>query len=115
MGAIMDSLAGLSKKEREKQLFAFENLVQEKEITPELRQTSFDNYETTDDHLMLIVGIAKDQKGSKYYKIKNSWGTEDHIYEGYFFASEAFVAYKTISILVHKDAVPKAVNTAIGL
>ena len=115
MGAIMDSLAGLSKKEREKKLFAFEDLVQEKEITAELRQTSFNNYETTDDHLMLIVGIAKDQKGNKYYKVKNSWGTEDHVYEGYFFASEAFVAYKTISILVHKEAVPKAVKTAIGL
>jgi bleomycin hydrolase len=115
MGATKDSLADLSTKDREKALFAFEQILQEKEITPEMRQTSFDNYETTDDHLMLLVGIAKDQKGNKYYKVKNSWGTEDHVYEGYFFASEAFVAYKTISILVHKDAVPKAVKTAIGL
>ena len=115
MGATKDSLADLSSKDREKALYAFEQILQEKEITPELRQTAFDNYETTDDHLMLLVGIAKDQNGNKYYKVKNSWGTEDHVYEGYFFASEAFVAYKTISILVHKNAVPKAVKTAIGL
>ena len=70
-----------------------------------LRQEAFDNYETTDDHGMVFVGTAVDQNGTKYYKVKNSWGTEQ-IYGGFFYASEAFVKYKTMDILVHKDAVP---------
>ncbi|MEZ5197923.1 MAG: C1 family peptidase [Bacteroidales bacterium] len=64
---------------------------------------------------MLITGIATDQMGNKYYKIKNSWGTTDHIFEGYFFASEAFVKLKTIDIMVHKNAIPKDIRNKIGL
>lgn len=80
---------------------------QEKVITPELRQEAFDNFETTDDHGMHITGIVKDQQGNKYYIVKNSWGTKHNDCDGYFYASEAFVRYKTMNILVHKDAVPK--------
>ena len=78
-------------------------------ITQELRQQAFDNWETTDDHGMVIVGIAKDQNGTKYYKVKNSW-TAEGPYKGYFYASEAFVRYKTMNIVVHKDAVPKDIR-----
>lgn len=86
-----------------------------KEITQEMRQQAFDNYETTDDHGMIIVGIARDGQGDKFYKVKNSWGTENHIYDGYFYASEPFVAYKTMSITVHKDAIPKELRKKLGI
>ena len=83
-------------------------------VTPEIRQKAYDNYETTDDHGMLIYGIAKDQTGKKFYLVKNSWGT-DNIYKGIWYASEAFVAYKTMNIVVHKDAIPAAIKTKIGI
>lgn len=98
-----------------KSIYSFESIVQEKVITPDIRQIGFDNLETTDDHLMLIVGSAKDQNDNSYYKVKNSWGKEDHIYKGYFFASSPYIKYKTLSILVHKDAIPKAILKKIGL
>ena len=80
--------------------------VKELAITQELRQKGFDNYETTDDHGMQIFGIVKDQNGTKYYLVKNSWG-EAGAYKGIWYASEAFVKYKTISFVVTKEAVPK--------
>lgn len=87
----------------------------EKVITQEMRQQAFDNYETTDDHGMHITGIAKDQKGNKYYIVKNSWGTDRNECAGYFYASEAFVRYKTTNIMVHKDAVPKPIAKKMDL
>lgn len=95
----------LSKSEKEGELYKFEEPEEEQYIDQKLRQDAFDNYETTDDHGMVFVGTAVDQNGTKYYKVKNSWGTEQ-IYGGFFYASEAFVKYKTMDILVHKDAVP---------
>ena len=70
------------------------------------RQKAYDNWETTDDHGMLIYGIAKDQEGTRYYMVKNSWG-EAGKYKGLWYASEAFVRYKTMNIVVHKDAIPE--------
>lgn len=105
----------LTPAERQKAMFAFDKIVPEKNITPEIRQKAFDNYETTDDHLMHIVGIATDQEGNKYYKVKNSWGTEDHIYNGYLFASIPYLKYKTISITVHKNAIPKNIQKKLSL
>lgn len=88
----------------------------EKEITQEMRQKAFDNYETTDDHGMHITGIAKDQNGTKYYLVKNSWGTGfTEMHDGYFFASEAYVKYKTMDIMVHKDAIPKKLRKKLGI
>ncbi|RLD47437.1 MAG: aminopeptidase [Bacteroidetes bacterium] len=104
----------LSKKELKKQLYSFDEPHTEKKITQEVRQAAFDNYETTDDHGMLIMGTAKDQNGTLYYKIKNSWST-DQKYDGYFYASKAFVEYKTMSILVNKEAIPKAMRKKLGL
>ena len=69
-----------------------------------MRQATFEEHSTTDDHLMHLTGIAHDQNGSKYYLIKNSWGeVGDH--DGYLYMSEAYVRLKTIAILVHKDVV----------
>lgn len=104
----------LSQKEKDEMLYKFDKPGIEKNITQEDRQQAFDNYLTTDDHGMLIFGIATDQNGNKYYKVKNSWGTTDK-YKGIFYASEAFVKYKTMSILVHKNSIPKAIAKKIGL
>lgn len=84
------------------------------EITQALRQEAFDNYETQDDHGMHIVGIVKDQNGTKYYVVKNSWGIKNNDCDGYFYASEAFVKYKTTSIMVHKDGVKKEIAKKLG-
>ena len=63
---------------------------------------------------MHITGTAHDQQGNRYYLVKNSWGDTGNDYKGYFYASDAFVAYKTIDILVHKDAVPKDIRKKLG-
>ena len=83
-------------------------------VTQEMRQEAFDNWETTDDHGMLIYGIAKDQNGKEYFMVKNSWG-ESGKYKGIWYASKAFAAYKTINILVHKDAIPADIAKKLGL
>lgn len=97
---------GISQKEMEEKIMQAKGPQAEIKVTPELRQMGYDNYQTTDDHGMVIYGTAKDQNGTKYYLVKNSWGT-DSPYKGIWYASESFVLHKTINILVHKDAVPK--------
>ena len=86
----------------------------EKEINQEMRQKAFDNFQTTDDHGMHVIGKATDQNGNKYYIVKNSWG-EYGDYKGYFYASYPFVAYKTLNIIIHKDALPKDLKKKLGL
>lgn len=83
-------------------------------ITPEMRQAGYDNYQTTDDHGMHMYGIAKDQNGTKYYIIKNSWG-ESGAYKGIWYVSEAFVKYKTMDILVNKNAIPQEIRAKLGI
>ena len=83
-------------------------------ITQELRQNGYDNWETTDDHGMVVYGIAKDQNGKEFFMVKNSWG-EYGPYKGMFYASKAFVAYKTMNIVIHKDALPKHIAKKLGL
>ncbi len=82
-------------------------------ITPELRQQAFDNYSTTDDHGMHIVGISKDQTGKEWYLVKNSWG-ENNDHGGYLYVSKNFVRYKTLSLLLHKDGVPESLRKKLG-
>ncbi|MBQ5818870.1 MAG: aminopeptidase [Bacteroides sp.] len=101
---------GLSKEDKRKELTS--KPMPELEVTPEMRQTAYDNWESTDDHGMLIYGIAEDQNGKPYYMVKNSWGT-NNTYKGTWYASKAFVAYKTINILVHKDAIPAEIREKI--
>ena len=86
----------------------------QKWVTQEERQVAYDNYETTDDHGMQIYGIAKDQEGNEYYMVKNSWGT-DSKYKGHWYASKAFVRYKTMNIVVHKNALPKDIAKKLGI
>jgi len=78
-------------------------------ISQEIRQKAFDNYETQDDHGMHIIGTVKDQNGTPYYLVKNSWGTERNQCDGYFYASESYVLYKTTSIMINKKAVPASI------
>ena len=83
-------------------------------VTQEYRQKGFDDLSTTDDHGMLIYGTAKDQNGKPFYMVKNSWGTSAG-YDGTWYVSKPFVAGKTISITVHKDAIPKALRAKLGI
>ncbi|MBQ0047356.1 MAG: aminopeptidase [Prevotellaceae bacterium] len=87
-----------------------------KELTPsqEQRQKEFDNWELTDDHGMLIYGIAKDQNGRKYYMVKNSWG-ETGAYKGTWYMSENFIVAKAMDFMVNKNAIPKDIAKKIGL
>ncbi|MCD7721359.1 MAG: C1 family peptidase [Prevotellaceae bacterium] len=86
----------------------------ELEITQELRQLGYDNWETTDDHGMQIYGIAKDQNGKEYFMMKNSWG-EMGPYKGLWYVSKPYVAYKTMNILINKNAVPKDIRKKLGI
>ena len=89
-------------------------LPQEMTITQEMRQDGYDRKTTTDDHGMHIYGLAKDQNGTNYFMVKNSWG-ETGKYKGIWYASDAFVRYKTLNIVVHKDALPKHIAKKLGI
>ena len=86
------------------------------EITPsqELRQQRYDNWELTDDHGMLIYGIAKDQNGKEYYMVKNSWG-EYGDYKGTWYMTKAFVANATMDFMVNKNAIPEDIRKKLGI
>jgi bleomycin hydrolase len=84
-------------------------------ITQELRQTGYESFSTTDDHLMHLTGVVRDQNGTKYYKTKNSWGTDRGAYAGYLNMSESYVRAKTLFIMVHKNAIPPAIKTKLGI
>lgn len=107
---------GLSSRERDNEItrLAMKPGVYEKPVTQEMRQQAYDNYETTDDHGMQIYGIANDQTGKKFYMVKNSWGTNNP-YKGTWYVSEAFAKYKTMNIIVHKNALPAAIKQKLGI
>ena len=86
----------------------------EPEITPEMRQDAFDNYTTTDDHGMHIIGLAKDQTGKEYYIVKNSWG-ETNDYKGFLFVTKNFVKYKTTALMVNKGGIPTEIAKKLGV
>ncbi len=112
-GSDMAKWVGMSKDKQKEELT--KKPLPEKEITQQMRQDAYDNWETTDDHGMLIFGTAKDQNGKRYYMVKNSWGTLRSDYKGIWYVSEAFMAYKTNDILVHKNAIPKDIRKKLGL
>ncbi|MCE4565685.1 aminopeptidase [Maribellus sp. CM-23] len=104
----------LPEREKEKELYQLDSPVPELKVSQEMRQAAFDNYQTTDDHGMHIVGIAKDQEGETFYKVKNSWGDYNK-YNGYFYASKPYVTYKTMCIMVHKDGIPQSIREKLEL
>lgn len=110
-GTDKERLTGLTTEEM---IYSFKRPVKEMEITPEMRQKEFDNYKTTDDHGMHIVGVAKDQTGNKFYIVKNSWDTNNP-YDGYIYMSETFIKYKATDIMIHKDVVPKKIAKKLSL
>jgi len=82
--------------------------------TQEMRQERFDNWQLTDDHGMLIYGIAKDQNGKEYYMVKNSWG-ESGKYKGIWYMTKAFIAANTMDFLINKNAIPAEIRTKLGI
>lgn len=104
----------LTDKEREEQRYKLDAPVPEMVITQEVRQEAYDNYETTDDHGMLLMGKAVDQKGNPYYKVKNSW-SEQNGFDGYYYASVPYFRYKTMCIVVNKNAIPSALRSRMGI
>jgi len=101
-------------QERMAEVYKFEKPYPESTVTQELRQKGYETFVTTDDHLMHLTGIVKDQNGTKYFVTKNSWGTERNPFGGYLNMSESFVRAKTIYIMVHKDAVPADLRQKLG-
>jgi bleomycin hydrolase len=101
----------MDEEERKKM---FDGPQKEKLVTAEIREEPFDNYTTTDDHGMHIVGLAKDQNGSQYYIVKNSWGDKND-YKGYLYVSKTFFNYKTIAILVNKNAINNNIKSKLKL
>lgn len=104
----------LSDKDREAATYDIKGPVKEQTVTQADRQRMFENKETTDDHGMVIVGIAEDQEGNRYYKVKNSWDT-NQLYGGYFYVSEPYFLAKTMSVMVNKEAVPADIAKKIGI
>lgn len=95
-------------------VFKFEKPYPEINVTQDVRQKGYETFSTTDDHLMHVTGIVKDQNGTKYYITKNSWGTDKNPSGGYLNMSESYVRAKTLFIMVHKDAVPKEIRVKLG-
>lgn len=86
----------------------------EVKLTQEMRQEAYDNWETTDDHGMQIYGIAKDQNGKEYFMMKNSWG-EYGPYKGFWYVSKPYAAYKTMNIVINKNAIPADIRAKLGI
>lgn len=92
----------------------FMNPVPEVEVTAELRQEGYDNKTTQDDHLMHIVGLYKDQNGTNYFLVKNSWGTTNYP-QGFLYVSESYFKMKTIYVYMHEDAISKGLRKKLEL
>ena len=104
----------LSDKDREKERYNFHGYVPEIKVTQEMRLEWFDNYQPTDDHGMVIVGSAVDQDGNRYYKVQNSWDT-NQIYKGFIYVSEAYFLAKTLNITVNKNVIPEKIRKNLAL
>lgn len=105
----------MSKEELLKDLYSFKTPVPEKNVTEVMRQEAFDNYTATDDHLMHLTGLLKDENGTLYYVTKNSWADNSNNNGGYLNMSDAYLRLNTIAIMVHKDALSKDMKKKLGL
>jgi hypothetical protein len=108
-------LGKMTVEERISEAYKFSKPFPEVKVTQESREAGFDDKTTTDDHLMHLTGIVKDQNGTTYYITKNSWGIERNPFGGYLNMSENYVRAKTIAIMVHKNAIPADIKTKLGL
>ncbi len=113
-GTEAERWGALTAAERAAAAYSFDGPRTERKITQQMRQEAFDNFETTDDHGMVIMGTATDQQGNHYYKVLNSWGTNNP-YKGFWYFSKPFAAYKTTNIMVNKKALPKHIAKKLGL
>lgn len=113
-GSELERWVKLSDSDRAREQYEFDGPCEEIEVTQQLRQEMFDNQQTTDDHGMEIVGWATDQNGKRYYKVKNSWDTNQK-YDGFLYVSEPYVLAKTMDIYLHKDAIPADIAQKLGL
>ena len=114
MGVAVNATEEELRNEEGKEL-SFKKIYKEADVTQASRQDGFERFITTDVHLMHLIGKATDQNGTVYYKVKNSWKPEINIFGGYNFLSARFVEAKTISIVVHKAAIPEAIRTKLGI
>lgn len=114
-GSEQSKWENMSKKELLKDMYSFKSPVPEKVVTETMRQEAFDNYSATDDHLMHLTGLLKDQNGTYYYVTKNSWADNSNSDGGYLNMSDAYLRMNTLAIMVHKDALPKELRKKLGL
>ena len=105
----------MTKRDRLAEVFQFKHPYPEVNVTPEIRQQGYESFATTDDHLMHLTGIAKDQNGTKYYITKNSWAADSNKFGGYLNMSESYVRAKTIYVMMHKDGLPKELKKKLGI
>lgn len=113
-GSDMARWLGLSPAKRRNLIDSLGCNVPEVQATQEMRQERFDNWELTDDHGMLIYGIAKDQNGKEYYMVKNSWG-ETGKYKGTWYMTKTFIAANTMDYMVNKNAIPANIRKKMGI
>lgn len=113
-GSDQERWLGLSRNEIDAKIYSLENVVKEKFVNQEIRQKGYDNLQTTDDHGMHIFGVARENNGDIFYMVKNSWG-ETGDYKGIWFVSETFLKYKTMNIVVHKNAIPIDIRKKLNL
>ncbi len=105
----------LSETERSRELYSFEKPGEERDVDQEMRQDHFNSYQTTDDHLMHLTGLVKDQNGNIYFITKNSWDDDSNESGGYLNMSVPYFRLNTVAFMVHKDAIPRSVAKKIGL
>lgn len=105
----------LTKEELAKKRYAFEEPVPEKTITQTIRQEAFERFQSTDDHLMHLTGSVKDQNGTVYYRTKNSWADDSNDMKGYLNMSTSYLRLNTVAIMIHKNALPKALRKRLSI
>ncbi len=113
-GTERDKWESMNEQERVASVYKFDKIVKEQVVSQGIRQTAFDTWDATDDHGMHLTGLAKDQNGNVYFKVKNSWDV-DNPYQGYCYMSIPYFQRYTLDIMVHKDAIPAAIKTKMGI
>lgn len=114
-GTEMSKWADVSEKNSKSEKKAEKKIPEEKQISQEDRQSTFTTHQSTDDHLMHLTGIVKDQNGTKFYITKNSWDDDSNDFGGFLYMSEQYLRLNTIAIMVHKDAIPKKTRKKLDL